>query len=287
MIEDLATFSLKGFSMRPRHNDLGSELSGRVIAAAIAVHREIGPGLDEPAYSRALSMELAAGGIEHECQVAIPLIYKDTRLDCGYRIDLVVARQLLIELKAVETLHPVHEAQLITYLRLSNIKLGLLFNFGQLVLRDGIRRRANSYTRVPHQPILRPPGADGLDSVSSEVIAAALEVRRVLGSGLLRSAYETALAHELVLRGIKCDRKQPVKLTYRDEQIPSLKEIPLVVEGRLMVTCVCAKSIEPVHLACQRSLLKASGIEDGLCFNFNAESLETEIRRISRSTRAK
>jgi len=269
--------------MRPRRNDLGSELSGRIIAAAITVHREIGPGLDEPVYSRALSMELAARNIEHECQVALPLIYKDTRLDCGYRIDLVVARQLLIELKAVEIVHPVHEAQLITYLRLSNIRLGLLFNFGQLVLRDGIRRRANSHTRVPYQPMPMPPSADELDSLSGEVIAAAFEVRRVLGSGLLRSAYEAALEYELTSRGVHCQRRQPVRLIYRDEPIPSLKEVPLVVEGRLMVTCVCAKSIEPVHLACQRSLLKASGIEDGLCLNFHAESLGIEIRRISRS----
>jgi GxxExxY protein len=255
-----------------------------VIAAAIAVHREIGPGLDETVYSQALSMELAAMNIEHECQVALPLIYKETRLDCGYRIDVLVKRQLLIELKAVEKLHPIHEAQLITYLRLSKIRLGLLLNFGQLVLRDGIRRRANSQTRVPPQPIPKTPGADKFDSLAAEVIAAGLEVSRVLGSGLLRSAYEAALAHELSLRGIKCERKQPINLVYRNQRILSLKELPLVAEGHLMVSCVSSKSIELVTLACQRSLLKASGIEHGLCFNFHSESLETEIRRISRST---
>ncbi len=89
-------------------DDLGSKLSGQLIAATIAVHRELGPGLNEEDYESALSMELGALGIEHECQVPLPVIYKETRLDCGYRIDLVIMRRLLMELKAVEKLHPVH-----------------------------------------------------------------------------------------------------------------------------------------------------------------------------------
>ncbi len=184
--------------MKTLHEDLGSELTKRVIAAAIAVHREFGPGMDEADYERALHLELAAMGIEHECQVPLPLIDKGTKLDCGYRMDLVVAGWLLLELKAVEKLHPLHEAQLITYLRLARLKLGLLMNFGSLVLRDGIVRRANSSAR---ESKLYAPGAEfqSMDELSREVMDAAFEVQHVLGTGLLRSAYEATVIQTLAV----------------------------------------------------------------------------------------
>jgi GxxExxY protein len=270
--------------MKTHHEDLGSELTKRVIAAAIAVHREFGPGLDEADYERALHLELLAMGIEHECQVPLPLIYKGTKLDCGYRMDLVVAGWLLLELKAVEKLHPLHEAQLLTYLRLARLKLGLLMNFGSLVLRDGIIRRANSSSREP-EPYA--PGAEfqTMDDLSREVMDAAFEVQHVLGTGLLRSAYEAALAHELTLRGLKVEQRLPVNLLYREQLIPSTKELPMIVESRVMASCVCAKTIEPLLLARQKSLLGASGAETGLCLNFHAPSLAVEVRRISKQTR--
>lgn len=268
--------------MKTTHEDLGSNLSGELIAAAIAVHREFGPGLNEEDYERALSVELSARGIEHECQVPLPLIYKGTHLDCGYRMDLVIARQLLVELKAVEKLHPVHEAQLLTYLRLSGIKLGLLINFAAMMLRDGVVRRANSgvFARNPRRD---PPREAALDPLSFEVIDAAIEAQHVLGSGLLRSAYEAALEHELRLRGIKVERRLPTNLIYREQLIPSTKEVPMLVDGHLMISCVCVKAVEPIMLARQRSLLKAAHVETGLCLNFHAESMATEIKRISRS----
>jgi GxxExxY protein len=266
--------------MKTQHENLGSDLTGQVIAAAIAVHREFGPGLDEADYERALHLELLAMGIEHECEVPLPLIYKGTKLDCGYRMDLVVAGWLLLELKAVEKLHPLHEAQLITYLRLARLKLGLLMNFGSLVLRDGIVRRANSSAS---ESKLYAPGAEfqAMDDLSREVMDAAFEVQHVLGTGLLRSAYEAALAHELKLRGLKVEQRLPVNLLYREQLIPSAKELPMVVEGRLMASCVCAKMIEPIHLARQRSLLKAARIEEGICLNFHAESMAAEVKRFS------
>ena len=270
--------------MKTHHEDLGSELTKRVIAAAIAVHREFGPGLDEADYERALHLELAAMGIEHECLVPLPLIYKGTKLDCGYRMDLVVAGWLLLELKAVEKLHPLHEAQLITYLRLARLKLGLLMNFGSLVLRDGIVRRANSSVR---ESKLYAPGAEfqSMDELSREVMDAAFEMQHVLGTGLLRSAYEAALAHELTLRGLKMEQRLPVNLLYREQLIPSAKELPITIEGRLMVSCVYAKTIEPLLLARQKSLLGASDAETGLCLNFHAPSLAVEVRRISKKAR--
>jgi GxxExxY protein len=266
--------------MKTQYENLGSDLTGQVIGAAIAVHREFGPGLDEADYERALHLELLAMDIEHECQVPLPLIYKGTKLDCGYRMDLVVAGWLLLELKAVEKLHPLHEAQLLTYLRLSRLKLGLLMNFGSLVLRDGIVRRANSSSPMP-TPRIPTSTSEAMDDLSYEVIDAALEVQNLLGHGLLRSAYEAALAHEMKLRGLRIEQRLPANLLYREQLIPSAKEIPLVVEGRLMIACVCAQKIEPIHLARQRSLLKAARIEEGICFNFHAESMAAEVKRFS------
>ena len=220
--------------MKPKSENLGSDLSGELITAAIAVHREFGPGLNEDDYERALSIELRSRGIEHTCQVPLPLIYKGTHLDCGYRIDIVLAGRLLVELKAVEKLHPVHEAQLITYLRLSGLKLGLLINFASLMLRDGIVRRANSRPQAAKAFERRSP-QPSIDPLADEIVGAALEVQHVLGTGLLRSAYEAALAHEFGMRGLKVERRLPVNLIYREQLIPSAKEIPMIVNDQLRV----------------------------------------------------
>ena len=115
-----------------KHPDLGKNLTGRVIGAAMTVHRKFGPGLDEADYEKALSLELHALGIAHECQVSLPLLYKGTKLDCGFRMDLILPG-LLLELKALDKLHPLHEAQLLTYLRLSNLPLGLPTNLTRLL----------------------------------------------------------------------------------------------------------------------------------------------------------
>lgn len=118
----------------------GGDLTDRVIGLAIEVHRHLGPGLLESAYEECLSFELAQAGIEHRRQVPLPVVYKDVRFDCGYRIDIVVRRQLVIEIKATERILPVHEAQILTYLRLGGFKIALLLNFNTVVLKDGLRR---------------------------------------------------------------------------------------------------------------------------------------------------
>jgi GxxExxY protein len=116
------------------------DLTERVIGLAIEVHRHLGPGLLESAYEECLSCELRQAGVEHRRQVPLPVVYKDVRLDCGYRLDIVVRQQLIIEIKAAERIVPVHEAQILTYLRLSGYKVGLLLNFNSVVLKDGLRR---------------------------------------------------------------------------------------------------------------------------------------------------
>lgn len=115
-------------------------LTERVIGFAIEVHRYLGPGLLESAYEECLCFELKQNGITHRRQVPLPVVYKSVRLDCGYRMDIVVADTLVIELKTVETLLQVREARLLTYLKLGGLKAGLLLNFNAAVLKDGIRR---------------------------------------------------------------------------------------------------------------------------------------------------
>jgi GxxExxY protein len=112
----------------------------KVIGAAIEVHRILGPGLLESAYEECLAFELKLAGFEIERQVELPVRYKSVDLNCGYRIDLRINNSLIVELKTVETFLPIHEAQLLTYLRLSGVTTGLLINFNVPVLKNGLRR---------------------------------------------------------------------------------------------------------------------------------------------------
>ena len=116
------------------------QLTEAIIGGAIEVHRELGPGLLESAYEECLCHELQLRGLAFQRQVDLPVVYKGIRLDCGYRADLVVEDRVVLELKTVEKIMPVHEAQLLTYLRLSAKRVGLLLNFNSAVLRDGIKR---------------------------------------------------------------------------------------------------------------------------------------------------
>lgn len=115
-------------------------LTRKVIGLAIEVHRTVGPGLLESAYEECLCREFELAEIEFLRQKAIPITYKGKALECGYRLDILVESRLIIEVKAVEKLLPIHEAQLLTYLRLAGIHTGLLLNFHSLVLKDGIKR---------------------------------------------------------------------------------------------------------------------------------------------------
>jgi GxxExxY protein len=117
-----------------------NRLSGRVVHASYKVHEALGPGLLESVYEVCLIHELTKMSIQAERQVPLPVIYDDTKLDAGFRIDVLVERQLVVELKAVEALTPVHQAQVLTYLKLTGFRLGLLINFNVAMLKDGIRR---------------------------------------------------------------------------------------------------------------------------------------------------
>jgi len=117
-----------------------NELTQRVIGLCMEVHRTLGPGLLESAYEAALAYELATAGIPFQKQVDLPLDYKGVKLDCGYRLDFIIADELIVELKAIQEILPVHKAQLLTYLKLNQKPLGLLINFNVPLLKDGIER---------------------------------------------------------------------------------------------------------------------------------------------------
>jgi len=116
-------------------------LTGTILSAAIEVHRALGPGLLESAYVNCLIYELKLRGLKIEHEKPLPVFYKDVMLDCGYRLDLVVEGQVIVEVKSVKTILPIHEAQLLSYLKMSDCKRGLLLNFNVLMLKDGGIRR--------------------------------------------------------------------------------------------------------------------------------------------------
>jgi GxxExxY protein len=120
-----------------------NELSYKIIGAAVELHKKIGPGLLESAYENALAYDLREAGLELKQQVPMLFYYKEVKLEVGYRVNLLVENKLIVEIKSYETLAPVHYAQLLTYLKLSNQKLGLLINFNCKILKEGIHRIVN------------------------------------------------------------------------------------------------------------------------------------------------
>lgn len=121
-----------------------NEISEIIVDAAIRVHRLLGPGLLESSYKSCLAFELQKAGLQVQVEVGLPLLYEDVKLECGYRIDILVENKVIIEIKSVEALHSIHTAQVLTYLKLSGCKLALLINFNVLRVVDGLKRFANS-----------------------------------------------------------------------------------------------------------------------------------------------
>ncbi len=120
-------------------------LSKEIIGCAISVHRTLGPGLLESAYEECMIYELSVKGFKVERQKPIPIVYKEIKLDCGYRLDLLVENRVVVELKSIESISPVHEAQILTYMRFSKIKIGLLINFNVTTIRQGLKDMSSNF----------------------------------------------------------------------------------------------------------------------------------------------
>lgn len=139
--EDLTAEHAEGTEMKRKVN----EITDIIIGAAISVHKELGPGLLESTYEACLTFELAEQKLKIERQKGLPVKYRGVQLDCGYRIDMFVEDKVVVELKAVERQEPIHEAQLLSYLKLSGCEVGLLINFNVKMLKDGVKRLVNKY----------------------------------------------------------------------------------------------------------------------------------------------
>ena len=126
-----------------------NEVTEKIIGAAIEVHRHLGPGLLESAYDECLCYEMSRAGLRFERQVHLPIDYKGLHLDCAYRMDLVVEDCVIVEIKAVDEIHPIYQAQLLTYLKASGKRVGLLINFNVVILKNGIKRLMNEYSGPP------------------------------------------------------------------------------------------------------------------------------------------
>ena len=124
---------------------IDNEITERIIGCAIKVHKELGPGLLESAYKECLYYEILQSGLFAEKEKALPLIYHEVKLDCGYRVDILVEKRIVTEIKSVDVPNDIHLAQVLTYLKLSNCKFGLLINFNVVKLVDGIKRVINKY----------------------------------------------------------------------------------------------------------------------------------------------
>jgi GxxExxY protein len=121
------------------------EITGQIVGAAIDVHRALGPGLLESVYESCLEYDLIERKLNVQRQVALPVSYKQVKLESGYRVDLLVEKRVIVEIKSVEQIAPIHKAQLLTYLKLSNLKVGLLINFNVDILKKGINRVVHNY----------------------------------------------------------------------------------------------------------------------------------------------
>lgn len=127
------------------------DITPQIIGAAIKVHRRLGPGLLESAYEACLAYELEQLGLSAHRQKPVPLIYEGVKLECGFRADLLVDGQVVVEIKCKDAIHPVDQAQLLSHLRLLNLQVGLLINFHVVLLKDGIKRMVNNYQEPPEQ----------------------------------------------------------------------------------------------------------------------------------------
>jgi GxxExxY protein len=160
-----------------------NEITAKIIGAAIEVHRLLGPGLLESAYEECLCYKLNRVGLRFERQVQVPITYKGLRLDCGFKLDLLVAAAVIVELKAIDELLPVHKAQLLTYLKASRKRVGLLINFNVPVLKNGLKRMVNHHIEPE-------PAADNSASSAASGVDVVLASQRNL-SALCVSAVKT------------------------------------------------------------------------------------------------
>lgn len=257
-----------------------NHLTERVIGAAMAVHRRLGPGQDEAMYEEALQRSLLSAGVACERQVALPLCYEGCILDCGYRLDLLVEDALVLELKSVAALLPIHEAQLMTYLRISGKKIGLLMNFNVLMLKDGLRRKVHGFGMEPKAFV--PWVAEKMMSgVNDQIIGSAIKVHSKVGPGLLRSSYIACMAHELGRQQLRVERKRQTEVKFDDCILEQRMEVEMVVEDMTPLFILSTDRVTPLVEAQFRAKLRLGGWKQGLILNFHAVLMKDGLKRVT------
>lgn len=269
-------------AMKLTHNtSKDNKLTGLVIGEAIEVHRQLGPGQLEAAYEEALQKRLSKIGVSSQRQVPLPLNYKGIRLDCGYRIDLLVEDSLPVELKVVAQILGIHEAQLMTYLRTGRFPLGLLINFQVAVLKQGVVRKTETREWCPDDSNKDVVSSARWDELSFAAIEAAMEVHRLIGPGLLPSAYLACLCHELSVRKMAFEKETKIPLFCDGEPLACETEVPLLLGCELPVFPISVSTITPVHTATAIARLRQGGWKRGLILNFNSSTLSAGIKRVA------
>jgi GxxExxY protein len=258
-----------------------NQLTGMIIGAAIDVHRQLGPDLNELVYEEALSLKLLAFGVMNQRQVPLPLIYKGVRLDCGYRLDILVENRLPLELKAVAETLGVHKAQLLTYQRMGSFPLGLLFNFNVSVLKQGIHRSIETRVHTPlNSTSTEIDSLKSFDAVSAAVVLSAIEVHRSVGPGMLASSYLACLCHEFSVRKLAFEKEKKLPILLDGKPLTSFAEIPLVVENEVPVFPISADSITALHVSTALARLRQGGWRQGFILNFNSTTMLGGLKRV-------
>lgn len=243
------------------------------------VHRGLGPGLLKSSYQECLCRELSLRNIRFVRKQPLPVKYKGVALDCGYTCDLIINSEVLLEIRAVEAIEPIHEAQLLTYLRLSGCSVGLLINFNVMTLAEGIRRRVLSYPEHRHDDSMLLEEFERNRDVSYHVIGAAIEVHRALGPGLLETVYENCLCHELSLQALPFVCQQPLPVAYKGMQLDCGYRLDVIVNSELLLELKAVDKLAPIHEAQLLTYLRLANLKAGLLVNFNVTLLKEGLRR--------
>lgn len=262
-------------------------LTGKIIGAAMETHRQIGPGQDENLYEEALALLLEKAGLMVRTQLPLPVRYKTVKLDCGYRLDVAIEGQVVVEAKAVDAVLPVHLAQLMSYQRLGQFPVGLLLNFNEAHLREGIHRRIVDSTSPnawnPSVLTTEERRTRRLDledaSVTENLISAISTVQAELGPGLLLSAYSACFQFELDLREIRYEMSQEVAIMVAGRTLRHRGVIPMIAAG-VPILMLTTDALRPAHDARLLATLRLGQYPIGLLINFNATSAKMGIRRI-------
>lgn len=288
-----------------------NKITETIIGVAIDIHRAFGSGLLESAYEACMVYDFIQAGMTVEQQKPLPVVYRGVTLECGYRLDLLIENEVIVEIKAVEKLLPIHNAQLLSYLKLAGCKVGLLMNFNVEMLKDGIQRVVNHFpessaasassavtnpkAKLPverlslkkscsftaeNAEVAEMDQEERLIKITETIIGVTIDIHRALGSGLLESAYEACMVYDITQAGLSVEQQIPIPVKYREVKIECGYWLDLLVDKEVIVEIKSIEKFLPIHKARLMSHLKLAGCKVGLLINFNVEILKDGIQRV-------